>query len=41
MEMQKLHLVVILAGCLVGSGSAAPRSLAVPRLRAPSPRHHV
>ena len=41
MEIQILPLVLILTCCLVGIRSIAARSLAVARLRIPSPRHHV
>src|SRR5258707_11398514 len=41
MEMQILSLVLILICCLVGIRLIAARSLAVARLRIPSPRHHV
>jgi hypothetical protein len=41
MEIQISPLVLILSCCLVGSRSIAARSLAVARLRTPSPRRHV
>jgi len=41
MEIQILSLVLILTGRLVGISSIAARSIAVARLRAPSPRRHA
>jgi hypothetical protein len=41
MEIQISPLVLILSCCRVGGRSIAARSLAVARLRTPSPRHHV
>jgi hypothetical protein len=41
METTILLLALILTCCLMGIRSNAARSLAVARLRAPSPRQHV